>query len=99
MIITLKSGFLLSLKKARKVPFLTEEDYENAVFNSKTKSDASSRFFNKAKHFLNVKNERFGDFCPEYCQKLRTEHGASCGHVFCFLKRPCVFFRFLSLTG
>lgn len=37
MITTLKSGFLLSIKKARKVPFLTEEDYENAVFDSKTK--------------------------------------------------------------
>ena len=56
------AGICVSLKKARKVPFLTEEDYENAVFNSKTKSDASSCFFHKAKPFLKAKNERFGGF-------------------------------------
>ena len=94
MIITLKSGFLLFFKKARKVPFLTEEDYENAVFNSKTKrrlSPFSQPFFLMPK--TNVSALLRGILPKKTYSKYNqsTEAGTSF-----FLE--CVFFRFLSLT-
>ena len=59
--------YVFPLKKRARFRFLTEEDCINAVFFNP--NDASSRFFHKAKPFLKAKNERFGGFCPECCQK------------------------------